>query len=243
MPSERAAPFGTFLGEAAPSLASGEAELVARSRRGVARLAKRLLDLFGALTCLVLLAPVLAAIAVAIRMDSEGPAVFRQTRIGAGGAPFTFLKFRTMLEDNDASAHVEHVRSLIVDGSGPARRGSSGSFKLENDPRVTRLGRILRRSSIDELPQLVNVVRGEMSLVGPRPPLPYEVEVYTDRHRRRLAVLPGMTGLWQVSGRTRTTFEEMIDLDLRYIDEWSMAQDVKILVRTVGTVLGREGAW
>ncbi len=147
-----------------------------------------------------------------------------------------------MFDGNSSDIHRKYVRRLIRQGSTDLK-GESGAFKIENDPRVTRLGRILRRTSIDELPQLLNVLRGEMSLVGPRPPLGYEVELYTPHHLRRLEVLPGITGLWQVSGRTETTFEEMVDLDIAYVDNWSLWLDAKVLARTVGVVLSRRGAW
>ncbi len=142
----------------------------------------------------------------------------------------------------DPAIHREHVTKLILGAVGDEARSADGTFKLDSDPRVTRSGRFLRRSSIDELPQLLNVLKGEMSLVGPRPPLPYEVQVYSPRHMRRLEVLPGITGLWQVSGRTRLSFEEMVDLDIAYADSWSLAMDLRILLQTVSAVVGREGA-
>lgn len=205
-------------------------------------LAKRALDIFGAVVGLVLLAPLFAAVCALIKLDSHGPCVYVQKRVGRDGRPIRMLKFRTMYDGNSSDIHRKYVTSLIA--RGPANlEGQNGSYKLEDDPRITRVGRVLRRTSIDELPQLINVLRGEMSLVGPRPPLDYEVELYAPRHRRRLEVLPGMTGLWQVSGRNRLCFEEMIDLDLAYVDGWSFWFDLRILWRTVGVVLGRQGAW
>ena len=175
-------------------------------------------------------------------MESSGPALFRQERLGKNGAPFTFYKFRTMVDGNDPSIHQKYVEQLITQGS-EAAKGDTGSFKIGNDPRVTRFGRILRRTSIDELPQLINMLLGDMSLVGPRPPLRYEVELYSARAMRRLEVRPGITGLWQVSGRCQTTFDEMVDLDIEYVDNWSLGLDAKIILRTIPVVFGRKGAW
>jgi lipopolysaccharide/colanic/teichoic acid biosynthesis glycosyltransferase len=202
---------------------------------------KRAIDVVLGTTALVLLSPLMLVVAAIVRLESPGPVVFRQERLGKGGLPFTFYKFRTMTYHNDAAIHREYVKRLITAGSDKLR-GDTGTFKLENDPRVTRSGRVLRRLSIDELPQLLNVLNGEMSLVGPRPPLRYEAELYSARAMRRLACTPGITGLWQVSGRCRTTFDEMVELDLRYIDEWSVWLDFKILARTLPAVFSRKGA-
>lgn len=203
---------------------------------------KRLLDLAVAVTAVLLLWPVLLIIAIAIKVDSAGPAIFKQTRLGRGGKEFTFYKFRTMVDGNDPAIHKEYVTKLMSDCSDELK-GENGSFKIEADPRVTRVGRLLRRSSLDELPQLFNVLRGDMSMVGPRPCLAYEAEMYGDRERRRLEVLPGLTGLWQVSGRCETTFEEMIDLDVSYVDSRTCGMDVKIMCRTFGVIFDRKGAW
>lgn len=206
---------------------------------------KRLIDVLGSLSLLVILSPVFCVIAAAIKLNSRGPVLFRQKRIGEHGTPFTFLKFRSMYEGNDASEHEEYVRQLIA---GQAEKKSAngndeGVFKLTNDPRVTPVGRILRRSSLDELPQLINVLCGEMSLVGPRPPVRYEVEAYEVWHRGRLLeAKPGITGLWQVSGRSRVGFDDMVRLDLRYARTWSPWMDIKILLRTPAAVLSGEGA-
>lgn len=227
----------------APATITGfHATAHARSALAIEYGVKRLIDRIAAFVGLVVLSPLLAAIALAIRLDSRGPALFRQTRIGKDGRPFTFLKFRSMEDGNDPAIHRDYISALIHDDCG-ALKGEHGSYKIEDDPRVTRIGHFLRRSSLDELPQLWNVLRGEMSLVGPRPPVDYEVELYGAHERRRLSALPGITGLWQVSGRCRTTYQQMVDLDLAYIDDWSLALDLKILVRTVGVVLGRKGAW
>jgi lipopolysaccharide/colanic/teichoic acid biosynthesis glycosyltransferase len=203
---------------------------------------KRLLDLFGALVGGLAITPLLAVIAIAIKLDSPGPVLFRQRRIGRGGRPFTFYKFRTMQQDNDPGIHKDYVSALIREDVDDLK-GENGSYKIESDPRVTRVGRVLRRTSLDELPQLLNVVVGQMSLVGPRPPIDYEVELYEAREWGRLAVVPGMTGLWQVSGRAETTYQEMVDLDLEYIRTWSLLLDLEILIRTVGAVFDRKGAW
>ena len=200
------------------------------------------MDIIGSALILVMCAPVLLIIALAIKGSSKGPVFFRQRRVGQYGKPFTFLKFRSMYIDNDSSIHQEYVTQLIA---GQAQRNSSngngggaGVYKLTNDPRITRVGAFLRRSSLDELPQLWNVLRGEMSLVGPRPAIPYEVAAYQTWHRRRvLEVKPGITGLWQVSGRCQLKFDEMVRLDLRYAKNWSPWLDIKILLRTPRAVL------
>ncbi|MBI2939292.1 MAG: sugar transferase [Chloroflexi bacterium] len=196
-------------------------------------LIKRVLGLVGAAGSLVLFAPLMLAIALAIRLDSAGPVVVRQTRIGRGGKPFPFFKFRSMRVG--AERELDKLMALN-EASGPI-------FKMRNDPRLTRVGRILRRLSLDELPQLYNVLRGEMSLVGPRPGFPFEVERYEEWHRRRLEVSPGITGLWQVSGRSDIPFDEMALLDIWYIENWSLTLDLKILVRTVPAVLFGVGAY
>jgi lipopolysaccharide/colanic/teichoic acid biosynthesis glycosyltransferase len=209
------------------------------------RFTKRMIDILGSLFLLSLLSPAFFLIAAAIKLTSRGPILFRQKRIGEHGTPFTFLKFRSMYLNNDSSAHKEYVRQLIagqaekksVDGN------SEGVFKLTNDPRITPVGRILRRSSLDELPQLINVLFGEMSLVGPRPPLPYEVEMYATWHRRRLLeARPGITGLWQVYGRSRVEFDDMVRLDLRYARNCSPLLDLKILLQTPKAVMNGDGA-
>ena len=213
------------------------------------RATKRMIDIMGSLFLLLLLSPVLAMIAAAIKLTSRGPVLFRQKRVGEHGTPFTFLKFRTMYDNNDASEHIEYVRQLIAgqavkhptNGNGNGNNG--GIFKLTNDRRVTRVGSFLRRSSLDELPQLVNVLQGEMSLVGPRPPLPYEVEAYATWHRRRLLeAKPGITGLWQVYGRGRVEFDDMVRLDLRYARHCSPWLDLKILLQTPRAVISGDGA-
>jgi exopolysaccharide biosynthesis polyprenyl glycosylphosphotransferase len=196
------------------------------------RTMKRAIDVLGSALGLILLSPVLVAIALWIRKDSDGPVFFKQTRVGRDGRTFTFWKFRTMTADaEEKRAELEHLSE-----------GPGLLFKLKDDPRITRVGRRLRRFSLDELPQLWNVLKGEMSLVGPRPALPVEVEQYDDWVRNRLRVKPGMTGLWQVSGRTETSFSDYIRFDLFYIQNWSLALDLWILWRTFRAVVTAEGA-
>ena len=206
---------------------------------------KRLIDFLGSLFLLAIFSPVFLVIAAAIKLTSRGTVFFRQKRIGEHGIPFTFLKFRSMFTDNDASEHKEYVRQLIAGQAEKKSANGNGKdvFKLTNDPRITPVGRILRRASLDELPQLINVLRGEMSLVGPRPPLPYEVEAYATWHRRRvLEAKPGITGLWQVHGRSRVEFDDMVRLDLRYARNCSPWLDMKILLQTPKAVIGGDGA-
>ncbi len=209
------------------------------------RATKRLIDVLGSVSLLLLLSPVLAVIAAAIKLTSRGPVLFRQKRIGEHGTPFTFLKFRSMYTNNDSSQHKEYVRQMIAGQAAkqPTNGKGEGIFKLTNDPRITAVGSFLRRSSLDELPQLINVLRGEMSLVGPRPPVPYEVEAYATWHRRRLLeAKPGITGLWQVQGRCRIGFDEMVRLDIRYARQCSSLLDLKILLQTPKAVIIGEGA-
>jgi len=198
-----------------------------------ALLVKRGVDVMGAMTILILGAPLLGLIALAIRLDSPGPIVFRQTRVGIGGKLFEIYKFRSMREG--AEAELEQLSDLN-EADGPL-------FKIRDDPRLTRVGRFLRHTSLDELPQLWNVLRGEMSLVGPRPPIPDEVSRYKRWHKKRLDGRPGMTGLWQVSGRSMLNFDETVLLDIYYIENWSLWLDFKILLRTIPTVFFGEGAY
>jgi lipopolysaccharide/colanic/teichoic acid biosynthesis glycosyltransferase len=202
---------------------------------------KRVMDIVGSALALTLFLPFFLLIAAVIKLTSPGPVFFRQNRVGQHGVPFVFLKFRSMHVNNDPTAHKEYVRQLISgqpDGK-RATANSDGVYKMTNDPRITRIGAFLRRSSLDEVPQFINVLRGEMSLVGPRPPIAYEVEAYDLWHRRRvLEAKPGITGLWQVHGRSRVTFDEMVRLDLHYAKTWSPWMDVKILFRTPGAMFG-----
>ncbi|MFE9565528.1 sugar transferase [Streptomyces sp. NPDC006487] len=201
--------------------------------RGVQPLLKSVLDRAGAAIGLVLLSPAFLAMVLAIRFGSRGPAFYRQRRIGRDGVPFVMWKFRTMVVDADA-------RKAELSG---ANENDGLMFKMRRDPRVTRVGRLLRRTSMDELPQLINVVAGNMSLVGPRPPLPEEVAEYDEVELRRLAVRPGMTGLWQISGRSDLSWDETIQLDLQYVDNWSFTSDVDVMGRTLRAVVDGRGAY
>jgi lipopolysaccharide/colanic/teichoic acid biosynthesis glycosyltransferase len=208
------------------------------TRRGYA-IGKRALDLGAAGAGLVVTSPLLAAIAIAVKTSSPGPVLFRQERVGLGGRPFMAYKFRSMLVDADESKHREHVRELMrADGEATA----TDTWKpIEGDARVTRVGTVLRRAHLDELPQLFNILRGEMSLVGPRPPIPYEVEMYEPWHRRRLSVVPGLTGLWQATGWGSLSFDEGVRLDVEYIERRSLVLDLRIIGRTlVQWVRGRQ---
>jgi len=200
---------------------------------GFRRVVKEAVDRVGALLLTLLLAPVMLFVALAIVVDTRGPALFKQRRVGKDGVEFTVVKFRTMVtQAEQAKAELQAEN----EGAGPL-------FKMRRDPRVTKVGAVLRRYSIDELPQLLNVLRGSMSLVGPRPPLPEECAAYPPNVRRRLLVKPGMTGLWQVSGRSDLSWDESVRLDLRYVEDWSLALDAVILWKTVRAVFGGEGAY
>jgi len=198
------------------------------------RLGKRLLDLAIAVSALVASVPILLLAIVLMQLADPGTVLFRQTRIGRGERPFTMLKLRTMREGNDDSAFREFNTQEL---RGRPHQTGDGILKLQNDPRLSPMGRFLRRFSIDELPQLVNVILGDMSIVGPRPSLPWEVELFTREQRRRHKMLPGITGLWQVSGRNRLTMQQMLALDLVYVEQQSFLLDLKILWWTVPAVL------
>jgi lipopolysaccharide/colanic/teichoic acid biosynthesis glycosyltransferase len=209
------------------------------------RAMKRMMDIVGSALALLFFLPAFVAIAAAVRATSKGPIFFRQRRIGQHGKSFVFLKFRSMQVNNDAAAHKEYVQKLIAGKADkqPSNGNGGGVYKLTKDPRITRLGCFLRKTSLDELPQFINVLKGDMSLVGPRPPVPYEVEAYDIWHRRRLLeAKPGITGLWQVSGRSRVKFDDMVRLDLHYARTWSPWTDMKILWRTPGAVVLGDGA-
>lgn len=195
---------------------------------------KRILDVLGSSVLLLIFSPLLLLIALLVKLSSRGPIIYHQIRIGRGGKPFSFYKFRSMYQDADK--RLEELLARYNEKEGPI-------FKMKRDPRVTPIGRWLRKYSLDELPQLFNVLKGEMSLVGPRPPLPREVEQYDDRAFRRLSVTPGMTCLWQICGRSDTTFEEWLELDLFYIEHMSFWLDLKILLKTPTAVLRGEGAY
>jgi exopolysaccharide biosynthesis polyprenyl glycosylphosphotransferase len=211
-----------------------------RVRHGAYCRLKRGLDIFLSLVLVALLSPLLVFIALCIKSRSPGPVLFRQNRVGKDGKPFTVLKFRSMRQDSDPRVHQQYVTNLIQNAVSPT--GEFGTLKMTQDSRVTGLGRTLRRFSLDELPQLVNVLRGEMSLVGPRPHLPYEVELYEEWQRSRLAALPGITGWWQVKGRNRVSFDELVRMDIWYIKNMSLWLDLKILLLTPFEALRGKGA-
>jgi len=190
---------------------------------------------------LIAILPIALLIAIGIKTTSKGPVFFRQKRVGKNGRLFYLYKFRTMMSDLDLNRDQKFVKNLIKGEYGEI--GEGPVFKLMNDPRVTPFGRFLRKTSLDELPQLFNVIKGDMSLVGPRPALPYEIEMYTPKHKQRLKVKPGITGLWQVTGRSMTTFEEMIELDLRYATKKSIWFDLKILLKTFALAFKGKGAY
>jgi exopolysaccharide biosynthesis polyprenyl glycosylphosphotransferase len=193
---------------------------------------KRLLDIAVSALLLVLAAPIILLVATAIKLTSPGSVFFKQTRIGLNGRIFTLYKFRTMIEDaHERREEVSHLNEM----TGPV-------FKMKDDPRVTTVGRVLRKFSLDEIPQFWNVFRGDMSLVGPRPPIPEEVANYHRWHRRRLSMKPGLTCLWQINGRNNVDFDRWMQLDLQYIDNWSPLLDLKILLRTIPAVLSGRGA-
>jgi exopolysaccharide biosynthesis polyprenyl glycosylphosphotransferase len=201
--------------------------------KGVNHTLKRAVDLALGIVAVVLLSPVLAGVAIAVRLESKGPVLFRQQRIGVAGTPFTMFKFRSMVTDAEAR----------LTGLAPTNEGFGLLFKLRDDPRVTRVGRFIRRYSLDELPQLFNVLNGTMSLIGPRPPLPREVAEYEGRVHRRLLIKPGITGLWQISGRSNLSWEESVKLDLYYVENWSILTDFVVLLKTVRAVVRRDGAY
>jgi len=207
-----------------------------------ARGTKRTSDILIAALALAVFSPFWLVIALLIKFDSRGPVFYTQERVGMDGRIFVVYKFRTMRMDADSGVHREYQRKFIA-GDAEANVGDAQkpAYKLRDDPRITRVGRLLRRLSLDEVPQLFNVLRGDMSIVGPRPPIPYEVEAYELRHRKRLDMKPGLTGLWQVSGRNRLPFEEMVKLDLFYIENWSLLSDLKIILRTVLVMLRGDG--
>ena len=218
--------------------------LTAPTLQGWQLVLKRAVDLLGASVLTVLTAPLMAIIAIAIRLDSPGAIFFRQERIGTGGHRFRVFKFRTMVDGASDTAHRELVKRMLAgDEESTASEGAGGSrvYKLVRDERVTRVGRLLRRTSLDELPQLFNVLFGQMSLVGPRPPLSYEIEAYAYWQFDRLQVRPGITGLWQVSGRNLLTYRQMCELDIAYVQRWSLWLDLKILLRTIPVVLFNSG--
>jgi lipopolysaccharide/colanic/teichoic acid biosynthesis glycosyltransferase len=198
---------------------------------------KRLIDVSVSLVLLIIVAPVLLLLLCLVRLTSDGPSFFRQERVGRNMRSFTMLKLRTMYADCHDELHRDYVTRMLL-ASESAEVDENGLFKLDGDPRVTRLGAWLRRTSLDELPQLLNVLRGDMSLIGPRPVLRWEAEMFEERYRRRFLVKPGISGLWQVSGRSRLTMRQALELDIEYVDRYSLALDLIIIVRTVPAILG-----
>jgi len=208
-------------------------------------LLKRGVDIVGSIFGIVILMPVMLITALAIKVTSPGPVIFKQIRLGKQGIPFTFYKFRSMNVNMDDQIHREYVRDLIKGDHAKINQGDAEDpfYKLKDDPRITKVGRFIRKTSIDELPQFFNVLKGDMSLVGPRPPLAYEAEKYQTWHLRRiLEMKPGITGLWQVEGRSKTGWDDSVRLDIRYIQSWSLLMDLKILLKTVNVVLKCRGA-
>ncbi|MGO9089315.1 MAG: exopolysaccharide biosynthesis polyprenyl glycosylphosphotransferase [bacterium] len=206
---------------------------------------KRVMDIAGSLVGLLLFSPLMFLTAIAIKITSSGPIIFKQFRFGEKGIHFAFYKFRSMQSNADDQIHREYVTNLIKGDLEKINQGDEGTplYKMKSDPRVTAVGRIIRKTSIDELPQFLNVLKGEMSLVGPRPPIPYEVEKYEPWHLRRiLEVKPGITGLWQVDGRSITSFDDMVRLDLRYVQNWSLWLDIKIILKTLKVFIRPNGA-
>jgi exopolysaccharide biosynthesis polyprenyl glycosylphosphotransferase len=208
-------------------------------------LLKRGVDILGSIIGIVIFMPVMLITALAIKVTSPGSVIFKQIRLGKKGTPFTFYKFRSMYMNTDNQIHRDYIRDYIKGHNEEVNQGDAEKplFKIKFDPRITRIGRFIRKTSIDELPQFFNVLKGDMSLVGPRPPLPYEAEKYESWHLRRiLEMKPGITGLWQVEGRSKTGWDDAVRLDIRYIQNWSLLLDVKILFKTVKEVLGDSGA-
>jgi lipopolysaccharide/colanic/teichoic acid biosynthesis glycosyltransferase len=200
----------------------------------IARIIKRWMDVVGSAVALALLFPIFLVVALLVKLSSKGPVLFKQERLGQFGKTFTFLKFRSMYANNDRKIHQEFMRRVIKgDHDGEVKGGSQKVYKMTNDPRITKIGSILRRTSLDELPQFINVLKGDMSLVGPRPPIAYECKEYDIWHRRRvLEIKPGITGLWQIKGRSRVRFDDMVRLDLQYVRDWSLWLDLQILAQT-----------
>jgi lipopolysaccharide/colanic/teichoic acid biosynthesis glycosyltransferase len=218
----------------APARADGQSRAIAVLRR--------LFDIVFALALILLFSPILIGLTLAIRLDSRGPAFFRQRRVGYLEREFTLFKFRSMRIDADPQSHQEYVTALIKGEGANSNGGRENLYKLAVDNRITGVGRWIRRWSLDELPQLFNVVRGDMTLVGPRPSIPYEVAEYPSWYRERFAVKPGLTGYWQVSGRSERTYEEMVRLDIEYAKRRSLGLDLSILLKTPWVVLSRKGA-
>ena len=223
-----------------PKVGLGEPAL-----KGMGVVAKRMVDLVSSVTAVVVFAPLFLLIALLVKLLSPGPVLFKQIRAGKDGRPFTFYKFRTMRHDIDDTIHREYATSFIGGKELRLRdeKADKKIYKMPDDPRVTSVGKILRRTSLDEMPQVFNVLKGDMSVVGPRPPIAYELTVYKEWHKRRLRTKPGITGLWQVSGRSSVPFHDMVLLDLYYINRWSLLLDFEIIVKTIPVILSGKGAY
>ncbi len=208
-------------------------------------LVKRVLDVVMALVALVVAGPLMLVIALLVKRSSPGPVLFTQERLGRDGKPFSFYKFRSMKNDSNDAIHRQFAAMFISGDESGCAQSNAGEkvFKLKTDPRVTTIGAWLRKTSLDELPQLFNILKGEMSVVGPRPPIAYEIENYQPWHMERLKAVPGLTGLWQVSGRSSVSFEEMVRLDVKYINNWSIWWDFAIILRTIPVVLWGTGGY
>ncbi len=206
---------------------------------------KRAFDLVFASLMLLVCGPIMLVIALMVKKSSPGPILFVQERLGRDGTPFNFYKFRSMKHNSDDAIHREFAAMFISGEDDGCSSNSSGEkvFKMKRDPRITNIGAFLRRTSLDELPQLLNILKGEMTLVGPRPPIAYEIENYQPWHMERLKAVPGLTGLWQISGRSSVSFDEMVRLDIRYINEWSLWKDIVIMVKTLPVVLRCTGGY
>lgn len=203
---------------------------------------KRILDIVFTLLILLPLCIVMLIVAIIIRLGSKGPIFFRQKRVGLNGTEFTIFKFRSMYVDSDDATHREAIKQFMNGAPLNGDVDAHNPYKLVDDPRVNRIGRFIRKTSIDELPQFINVMRGEMTLVGPRPPVPYEVEVYSLRDKQRLCGKPGLTGTWQIYGRSRVPFNEMVEMDIAYLQQQSIWQDLKLIALTIPVMLqGRGG--
>lgn len=205
---------------------------------------KRILDVIAASMGLIIAAPLAAVAALLIKISSPGPVLFKQMRVGKDGKQFLFYKFRSMRVDNDDSQHRKYIKLFIEGNEEELKKLQSGKklYKMAGDSRVTLIGKFLRRTSLDELPQLINVLRGDMSMVGPRPHLPYEVDLYQDWHRRRLQGMPGITGWWQIHGRSRVTFDESVKMDIWYLEHQSLILDIRIMCRTITKATVGRGA-
>jgi exopolysaccharide biosynthesis polyprenyl glycosylphosphotransferase len=219
--------------------------IAVRERSALEKAVKRLIDIVASLIVLIVGAPFLLAIGLLIKLTSRGPVFFKQKRIGENGGVFSLYKFRTMKPDSDDSIHREFTQNYIRGQMGQSSldEDRNNLYKIVHDPRVTGVGSFLRKTSLDELPQFINILKGEMTIVGPRPPLEYEYEHYDEWHKLRLKVRPGLTGLWQVSGRSTVPFHEMVMLDLYYIEHWSLMMDVKIMIRTIPVMLAGTGGF